>query len=289
MLKRFTLALTSALTLSIASPTAWSAGDNQTFKLAFGSCAQQEKDQPIWTAVNKEQADVFVFLGDNVYADTDKRDRMRAAWNMLGNKPGFKALRQSDTKIMATWDDHDYGAHDGGGDFHAKEMAREEFLRFFKEPEDSKRWTQETGINSAEVFRQGDKTIQVILLDTRFNRSPITAVTDEEYKSVRKPAKRGKYKAVSEGTMLGEAQWKWLEAQLNQPADYRIIGSSIQLVAEFTGWESWANKPHERQRFFDLLKKTKANGVVLISGDVHRAEVSQLNNELSYPLWEVNQ
>jgi alkaline phosphatase D len=30
--------------------------------------------------------------------------------------------------------------------------------------------------------------------------------------------------------MLGEEQWKWLEEQLQVPADIRIIASSIQML-----------------------------------------------------------
>ena len=51
-------------------------------------------------------------------------------------------------------------------------------------------------------------------------------------------------------TVLGEAQWKWLEEQLQVPAEVRLIGSSIQVVAEDHGWEKWTNFPHERERLF---------------------------------------
>ena len=43
-------------------------------KIIFGSCADQNKPQPIWNAINKEQPDVFLFLGDNIYADTESRE-----------------------------------------------------------------------------------------------------------------------------------------------------------------------------------------------------------------------
>ena len=37
----------------------------------------------------------------------------------------------------------------------------------------------------------------------------------------------------------------------------------------------------------DLIKKTQANGVVFISGDVHWGEISKLNNETTYPIFDV--
>ncbi|MCH2153683.1 MAG: hypothetical protein MK089_10120, partial [Phycisphaerales bacterium] len=40
-------------------------------RVAFGSCANHEIPQPIWEAVASWAPDVFVFLGDNVYGDTE--------------------------------------------------------------------------------------------------------------------------------------------------------------------------------------------------------------------------
>lgn len=41
--------------------------------------------------------------------------------------------------------------------------------------------------------------------------------------------------------------------------------------------------PRERQRLFDLIETTKANGVILLSGNVHFAEISKVQTK-SYPL-----
>jgi len=64
--------------------------------------------------------------------------------------------------------------------------------------------------------------------------------------------------------MLGEAQWRWLEEQLRVPAQVRIIGAGIQVVADEHGSETWGNFPRERQRLFRLIRKTKATGVVIM-------------------------
>jgi hypothetical protein len=50
--------------------------------------------------------------------------------------------------------------------------------------------------------------------------------------------------------------------------------------------DEWGNFPLERQRLFDLIAKTKANGVVLLSGNVHFAEASEIK-ETAYPLVEL--
>jgi alkaline phosphatase D len=69
--------------------------------------------------------------------------------------------------------------------------------------------------------------------------------------------------------MLGVAQWAWLRTQLRQPAQLRLIVSSVQVLAEGHGFERWGNLPAERARLFDLIAETGARGVVFLSGDRH--------------------
>ena len=49
------------------------APDAVVARVAFGSCADQKKPQPIWSAVREADPDLFLFMGDNVYGDV-KRD-----------------------------------------------------------------------------------------------------------------------------------------------------------------------------------------------------------------------
>src|SRR5262249_38225405 len=88
-------------------------------------------------------------------------------------------------------------------------------------------------------------------------------------------------------TILGEAQWQWLEKQLRAPAELRLLCSSIQLVPEDHGYEKWMNLPLERARLFKLLQATKANGVVVLSGDRHLAELSAMDAGIGYPLFDL--
>ena len=50
--------------------------------------------------------------------------------------------------------------------------------------------------------------------------------------------------------------------------------------------ECWGNMPHQRTRLFKLIADTKAHGVVLISGDIHFAEISK-TDEGPYPLYDI--
>jgi len=87
--------------------------------------------------------------------------------------------------------------------------------------------------------------------------------------------------------MLGEAQWAWLRACLQEPAELRLIVSSVQVVVEGHGWERWGNFPLERQRLYDLIAGTKARGVVFLSGDRHIGALYRESQGTPYPLTEI--
>lgn len=281
------LTLLSLTLLSLGlSPTA-SAQDIS--RIAFGSCGDQTKPQPIWSPILADAPDLFLLLGDNVYADTDNPVELQAAYNTLGNIPGFQRLRES-TPIMATWDDHDYGQNDIGRDYVSKEASRQIMLDFFGEPPDSERRTRPDGIYTSHTFGQEGRRVQVILLDLRWNRGDLMALSDPQQLAWREAQQMGPYEANLRGDaeLLGEAQWSWLEEQLLEDVDIRIIGSSIQLLADFTGWETWANFPQERQRFFGLLEAYQREPIVIISGDVHWADYSEIRaSGMAWPLIEL--
>lgn len=258
--------------------------------IAFGSCARQDKPQPIWDAVLAQRPDLFVFLGDNVYGDTEDPAVLRAKYAQLAANEGFQRLRAS-TQIAATWDDHDYGVNDAGAGFPAKDASRAAFLDFWGEPPDSPRRTQEGGIYAADIYGPEGRRVQVILLDTRWNRTPLNRLPDAE---VAERAQRlvGPYAPVTDpdATLLGAAQWQWLKEQLRRPAELRLIATSIPALQMGTGFETWDNFPAERERLLALLAATQAQGVLFITGDTHRAQFSRLDaaGEVAYPLWEVN-
>ena len=243
-------------------------------RIAFGSGASQERAQPIWEAVVNARPDLFLFLGDNIYGDTDNAEILRQKYSQLGAMPGFQKLVKT-CPILATWDDHDYGADNAGAEFRAKTSSQKAFLDFFNEPAGSPR-RQRDGVYMAMTFGPPGKRVQVILLDTRYFRSPLkksgTAIAPNS-----DPA----------ATILGDAQWQWLGEQLKQPADLRLIGSAIQVIADEHPFEKWSSFPAERSKLFKLLQETKAAGVVLLSGDRNFAELSQIDAGLGYPLFEV--
>jgi alkaline phosphatase D len=60
-----------SLALSAAMAAVARADDEPLSRIAFGSCANQDHPQPVWDAIVVTQPELFLFLGDNVYADTE--------------------------------------------------------------------------------------------------------------------------------------------------------------------------------------------------------------------------
>ncbi len=247
-------------------------------RINFGSCIKQNQEVPIFDTILDQSPDLFVFLGDNIYADTEDMEVMRTKYQSLSEAPGFARLMEQ-VPVLATWDDHDYGVNDGGASYPKRVESEQLFLDFWKIPQDASVRTR-PGVYDSHLFGSVEQRVQIILLDTRYFRGPL-----------RKGDARvgGPYVPTDDPTitMLGEEQWRWLADQLRVPAKLRIIASSIQFIAEDSGQETWSNLPHERERMLQLIKETQSEGVVFISGDRHWSEISMLEDDLPYPLRDI--
>jgi alkaline phosphatase D len=237
------------------------------YKYGLGSCLDQDLDQPIWDAIEKKNIDGFIFLGDNVYGDhrSGELGKLKRAYAKQNNKIPLWLKKK---KVLAIWDDHDYGKNDGGGDFDNKEKAQELFLDFWNIPKEDLRSERE-GIYFEESQIIEGKTIQFIGLDTRYFRSKLMG-------------KKNGYLPNTEpsATVLGENQWEWFDNVLeNSKADVIIILSSIQILATNHPYEKWSNFTFDRKKLLARITKSAANKTVLaISGDRHRAGLYQKGN-----------
>jgi len=228
----------------------------------------------MWSQVMQRQPQLFLFLGDVVYADKSRFEvwrwpshlsDMAAIYEMQKTQPGYAALRASDTKIIGMYDDHDYGENDGDGSYVNKFAARQLFLDFIDEPQGTARRTRpEGGIHTSYVWR-----------------GPISPAADAPVRSTRLILMDARFfQNATSDDMLGAEQWAWLEAQINtaEPTDLFILTSGVQLVStDKRVGEGWRLLPRSRARVFDLLAKRRHNKnamVLFLSGDVHLAETA---------------
>jgi alkaline phosphatase D len=279
------LLLSLSLFLLNCSTKEAASSKTEPFTIAFGSCSYQNDPQPILENVASLKPDLFIYLGDNIYSDTYSMDTLRMNYGILGEKPEFRKLKEA-TTILATWDDHDFGWNDSGRHYPFKEESKEIFLDFFGVADSTV--MNHPGIYHSKKYPVGDKTVQIILLDMRTFRDKLVP-----YNGNRKGQEGYEYDleysphTTDDSTMLGETQWQWVEAQFKESADIRIIASSTQFGITHNGYEAWANFPHEQRRMLDLIKSTKAQGVIFISGDVHYAELSKLTDAGLYQIYDV--
>jgi alkaline phosphatase D len=293
-MRRFAwVALLSALTTTLGFATNPKLTNDQVLsKIVFGSCADQNKPCPVWSAVSGAKPELMLLLGDNVYCDIENGklidpdpEQIAKSYAALAKVEAFTALKTS-VPMLATWDDHDFGKNDAGTEWKHKDVAKKLFMEFVEAGPDDPRWKR-SGIYDSTIVGPQGKRVQIILLDNRYNltvpkKGPRQVISGYGVVPI-----APYIPSFDEGmTVLGDEQWAWLKEQLLMPAEVRLICSGIQILAEEHPFEKWANIPKERQRLFDVINETKANGVVLLSGDRHLGEILCKTDALTYPLFE---
>uniref|UniRef100_A0A7S2L2G1 PhoD-like phosphatase metallophosphatase domain-containing protein n=1 Tax=Leptocylindrus danicus TaxID=163516 RepID=A0A7S2L2G1_9STRA len=281
----------------------------QVTTLAFGSChnrrllekyhAETGDTKSIWKSVAEQRPDAWLWTGDAVYLP--KRKGVGSVQSLVDEYNEMLYIRNEQTAsepltlqygevvkyvvplgAFGTWDDHDYGANDRGNDMPQREPRRDAFLDFLDVPQDSPRRHRE-GVYNSITFGEGDKKVKVIFLDTRWHRDShlipslasskiplgsVLACLTRWFSAAQLPERQKDY----DGTVLGEEQWQWLERQVeDSDASVNVIVSSIQVFTTNPAVESWGHFEKERDRFVRTIQDLP--GLVILSGDVHHAEL----------------
>lgn len=246
------------------------------FIIAFGSCNKHTAKNHLWDDVLAAKPDVWIWGGDIIYADTDDTGKIAEMYEAQKSVPGYAQVR-SEIQVIGTWDDHDYGLNDGGAEFGAKEKSQEVFLDFMDVADNDPR-RQREGVYTSYDYKRPEGSVKILVLDTRYFRSPLTSSEEK--------GRRYQPGTYGEGTVLGETQWAWLEEELKtSEADFNILVSSIQILSNQHGFETWGNFPHEVDKLEEIVVNSGAEGVIMLSGDRHISEFSATNIPgLSYPL-----
>ena len=260
-------------------------------RIAFGSCNEQNRSQDYWSGMTDYYdagpgfPDVWIWAGDNVYADTEELAVMKQAYARVLDGPYgqfAQRCRASGCNIVGTWDDHDFGANNLRGyvspgplpeDSPFRRISKAErkaaLIEFLGEPSASRTAAREQ-VYAAYDFVRPQLRVRVNVLDVRYDRQ------------------RGGRK------ILGGEQWAWLESKLLDDAiDLQLVVSSSQVLRLDPSKDTWGEFPEERERLLGLIARSPAQGVVLLSGDIHAGEVSRLGSDqerrfgIGYPLYEI--
>lgn len=264
--------------------------------VAVGSCFKvQGTMSETMSRIVQSKPDLFMWLGDNIYADTTDMGVMQGKYDNKKRNTDYQRFLEANIPVLATWDDHDFGANNAGNNYSKRQESQQQFLRHFDIPTNDVRYSNQDGIYSALVQGPSDKKVHSIMLDARYFRSP----TFSSYGTCQ----------GDNSTMLGDTQWVWLEQELQKPSAIKIIASGIQVLPPLhrdrslssycaygngekfnaavnnlnesndsgTSYESWAEMPQEREKLLHLAQQAintgKAKQIIFVSGDQHWGEL----------------
>jgi alkaline phosphatase D len=261
--------------------------------LAYGSCSKPQFNQTHWSYIEKLHAQVFIWLGDIIYADLslqgkwlqDSHNYMLQEYAAQKQQPEYRkhVLENGNITVLGIWDDHDFGKDNMGRHYPHKDLSKERLLDFLDESQQSPRWKRNGVFISYEYGSvQDNNLVKIILLDGRYFRDDCN-FTD------------------ASASYLGEEQWKWLENELTRSkARVHIFVSGVQFVSDdryqfsrdITGGkkftESWGAFPYERERLLAMIETLKVPGALFLSGDIHFAELSVLEcSRTGYPIYDL--
>ena len=245
-------------------------------------------------------------IANNTKFTPARPDRLRRIYDAQARHPGYRsllrALRSHDeanatpSRVVGTWDDHDYGIDDGDSRYAFRKASRFAFARFMaagsrideegprdmswltpRDESETTQWLQPTQRESHEASEYGEdgagvyryhlvgtppRQLMLLLLDLRYFKEPWTTV-------------RGNLTA-----MLGKKQILWLNRTLHaSQAQVHFIVSSLQVLPTqrniASAAENWERMGKAREELLSLILSTGAPSPLLLSGDVHFAELSK--------------
>mgnify|MGYP001814831440 FL=1 len=228
-------------------------GTAASFRIAYGSCPkfQDDRVQPIWPVISELEPDLFFWIGDNIYGDTLDPDILREEYRRQRDVHGLQPLLHN-TSHLAVWDDHDFALNNHDRTNPIQDQALVVFKDYWANP--SYGLPDVPGV----FFTYSYGAVDFFFVDDRYYRDPNAD-----------PDTPGK-------TMLGTAQFKWLQSELKgSTAIFKVIVSGSGFSnAKGEGGDSWAAFLHERDRLFDFIRDQEISGVILMSGDSHIGELN---------------
>lgn len=246
---------------------------NYSFAFGSGSFINEEKydrpkpyggDYEIYDAIFNVHPDFMIWGGDNMYL----READYNSWTGIIHRNSYHREQEylqalwGSIHHYAIWDDHDFGPDNSNRSFIHKEKTLEAFKLFWANPT--------YGVNgnpgTTSFFEWGDAAF--FLMDDRYNRSPNRRETTNR-------------------EIFGEDQVEWLiDALVKSKAPFKFIVTGNEFISDNTYEENHINFNDERERILSLIKKEGIEGVVFLTGDRHFSELSKMEREGSYPLYD---
>jgi alkaline phosphatase D len=235
-----------------------------SYRVVVATCMKDNDSKrfKIWDHVKAANADLIVFGGDAVYADSGagKADPKKL-WRRYGEtRERLPVFYWTDlVPIIATWDDHDYGENNEGAGYKYKNEVTEIFRAYFGQRNENQFLQLGPGVSSR--FELG--FLNFMMFDNR---------------SFRK-----------EGDQWGSDQKNWIANHSNDPGKLHLFFNGSQYYGGYHSGESVEREdPAGMEWLVNHISNSKLPSY-LISGDKHYSEVMEIHHEkLSAPLIEVS-
>jgi alkaline phosphatase D len=203
----------------------------------------------------------------------------RARYAQYRIDPDLRALHARHP-VVAVWDDHEIvgGAWRNGGTAHLPAHGswadrRAAAMQAYSEWMPARRSVPGQVYRTVRLGPLGD----LVLLDTRLVGRDRPA-TD---------GRRAVWGVDRGRALLGEDQWRWLEAEAaSSTARWLLVGNQVMMaplrLLDRAGGiginpSQWDGYPAERHRFYDLLRRTGwTSNVAVLSGDIHSSWAADL-------------
>ncbi len=255
-----------------ALTTAPAASAETPFRFAFGSCSRDD-EQPIFSAVSAARPDLFLFVGDNHYGNSLHLAAHRFQYRRNRAMPE-RAEMIANTPTIATWDDHDFVANNSNGTCLGIDNARRAFGEYWANAD-----AGEDG--SGVYFHQRFGAADFFVLDCRTFRPEVGDVGNRC-----EPDPAAPFLPVEDGP-LGSRQTAWLLDGLSgSDAAFKFIACGSRFNPEGSV-DSWARYDAARNALFNEIADREIEGVVLLSGDIHRSLLSSIDRPRGYNLPEL--
>ncbi|MCF6269865.1 MAG: alkaline phosphatase family protein [Melioribacteraceae bacterium] len=264
--------------LEFKTQVLWHKGsDPPNFSFAFGSGAfinEAKYDKPrriptggdyeIYEAIFSIKPDFMIWGGDNLYL----RKSEYYSWTGILHRNSYHREQEylqalwGSIHHYAIWDDHDYGPDNSNRSFVLKEKTLEAFKLFWANPT--------YGINGkpgiTTYFEWGD--VAFFLMDNRYYRTPNKRETTNR-------------------EIFGAEQVEWLlDGLVSSKAPFKFIVTGNEFLTDNDYEENHINFNEERERILSLIKEEGIEGVIFLTGDRHFSELSKLEREGAYPIYD---
>mmetsp|Transcript_16622 Transcript_16622/g.35917 ORF Transcript_16622/g.35917 Transcript_16622/m.35917 type:complete len:661 (+) Transcript_16622:84-2066(+) len=137
------------------------------------------------------------------------------------------------------------------------------------------------GTNTEDVNYSTTHSVAIFALDVRSNKTPWPKGKQTITTTTAKDDIRSNSTSINAPMLdfLGQHQWEWFQSALaNSRATVNIIVSGLQIHPErFPNdgnvVEEWSKFPEARQMLYDMILNSGVRSPLLVSGDVHMAQI----------------